>query len=181
MEEENSPGMDQRVPMPFEVDWRMGNRSARAKLPEEESRSCYRLQRDFESRGDGEPMLLPNHSTQSQVPHKPGQMHQYFQLSRNGDAPLPHQSFPQQFPPAGYHQFAGSMDEARSHGGLSLALGGDRQHQQPQRQPGWGGSGWPPMAATAASPQLFSTTAAASSGFPPQTIGCRRMGTTTPS
>ncbi|CAA7406980.1 unnamed protein product [Spirodela intermedia] len=58
------------------------------------------------------------------------------------------------------------------------------QGQQPERQPIWGrsGSSWSPAAAaaTVAAPQFFAATAAAaSSGFSPQTIGCRRMGTTT--
>ncbi|CAA6669992.1 unnamed protein product [Spirodela intermedia] len=82
----------------------------------------------------------------------------------------------------------GFLGRAAGGGGHLPVHGGGWQQQpqgqQPERQPIWGrsGSSWSPAAAaaTVAAPQFFAATAAAaSSGFSPQTIGCRRMGTTT--
>ncbi|KAJ0983851.1 hypothetical protein J5N97_002207 [Dioscorea zingiberensis] len=171
-EDSNAAGVDQRVPLAFEPDWRAGNRTTRAKFDDK-----LKLP-EYEAHNGGE--SLPY----SQMPSKASDIYRYQQqqLRRAGDVP-PHvfQIIQQQFhTPPGSHQHPNSTEGMKCEGSLSLALGKEQQHyhhqhhqqqqqQQQQRQVGWGGNGgshWPAIATTQF---IASTAAAASSGFPPQT------------
>uniref|UniRef100_A0A1D1Y8Y3 Floral homeotic protein APETALA 2 n=2 Tax=Anthurium amnicola TaxID=1678845 RepID=A0A1D1Y8Y3_9ARAE len=183
-EEENSAGMDQRVPMPFQADRGMGIRNTRVmyedktKLPEQDTTSRYHYGRDFMGLNKGESLLINHSYSQSQIPIEANEMHLYSHLMRNGESSTLHQPLPGQFTP-GHCQFASNASRMRSGVELSLAAGSEQQHQwsqnqQQDRRPvrANGGGGWPPMGAVdVASPQLFNTTIpAASSGFSEQII-----------
>ncbi|KAJ6793139.1 putative AP2-like ethylene-responsive transcription factor TOE3 isoform X1 [Iris pallida] len=174
MDEESSVGMDQRVPMVFEQDRRPGNRITRAKyddklkLPEEvvgfSLPHGQGLQGGRDKNGS---VVMLNHTplVQTQIPQN-----ELYKYLHHGIVEVPpmfqimqHQQ--QQFNPSGYHQLPSSSDGARtSGGGPSLTIGGKCNQQQQQRQTEWpGGPG-----VGAASPRMFATATAASSGFSPQ-------------
>lgn len=147
---DNSPGgVDQCVPMAFEQNRRASISSTRPnkfddkfKQPEEAARINFRLDDAY---------------AQSTGP--PSEMYK---------CPATFQIIPD---PAGYHQFLDSKSVGvRIGGDFYLAIRGEEQQQQ-YGQSNWdnGRNIWPSSHAVA-SPHLFATTAAASSGFSPQTV-----------
>ncbi|XP_072996594.1 APETALA2-like protein 5 isoform X1 [Typha latifolia] len=157
---DDSPhGADQGLPMAFNPEWQMNTRSTNPKF----------VDKFKQPEGEGKTTSFPvNHGyIQSSIP--PSEIYRYPQL-RIGEATPAFQIIQQQSGPPSYYQFPSSSNGMRVGGGLSLSIGGEQDQQQ--RQLSWGnGSGWPPLSAGAIpTPQLLATTAAASSGFPPQIV-----------
>ncbi|KAJ8637808.1 hypothetical protein MRB53_012075 [Persea americana] len=179
VEEERLPALDQQPQVAMELDWRMGGRSIKPRFDDKLKLPTSNPHRqDPEGQGEAVDMLPFGHACiQSSVPFNTNH-----QFRRGGETPMLH-FIQHQFSPPSYQFLGSGGDGARTGaGGLSLATG--EQQPQQQRQLGWGRSSsyWPSSsssssphsaaaaaAAAATSPQLFAT-AAASSGFPSQTV-----------